>query len=128
MPMPTKRVFFLLLISLWVTEPFLSVAALKTQTHHICQTCGMEDMCGDVCCCADAQAVCGHLAGLYPSGCTPDSARQLFFAQSADKFMPTIQLHIYRADITLLIETAFKFCPSPTSEIFTPPPQLVHFV
>ena len=126
--MPIKRVFFLLLISLWVTEPFLSLTTLYTHTHHICQTCGMEDMCGDVCCCADAQAVCGHLSGLYPAGCTPDSARQLFFSQSATKFMPASQPRIYRADLKRAVTATLTFFPSPASEIFTPPPESDHFV
>ncbi|HTA77069.1 MAG TPA: hypothetical protein VK791_07925 [bacterium] len=125
--MPTKRILFLILISLWVTEPFLSVAALKTQTHHICQTCGMEDMCGDVCCCADTNAICGHHAGVYPAGCTPDSARQLFFAQSAEKFIPSVHPEVFRVDLRLPLAIAFNFCPSPTSEIFTPPPKSDHF-
>ena len=125
--MPTKRVFFLLLISLWVTEPFLSLTTLHTQTHHICQTCGMEDTCGDICCCIDSKTLCGHFSGLYPAGCTPDSARQLFFSQSATKFMPPTQPNLYRADLTRSLVVGHSFCPSPTSEILTPPPQLDHF-
>jgi hypothetical protein len=122
-----KRIFFLLLISLWVTEPFLGLTTLHTHVQHICQTCGMEDMCGDVCCCSDAKAICGHLSGLYPAGCTPDSSRQLFFFQSAEKFMPSQQPLVYRSDLKLPVIITFNFCPSPTSEIFTPPPELVHF-
>jgi hypothetical protein len=127
--MPAKRIFFLLLISLWVTEPFLSSAALRTNpVHHICQTCGMEDMCGDVCCCADAKAICGHLAGLYPAGCTPDSERQLFFSQSTDKWMPSSQPALFRVDLKRPVVAGYNFLPAPSADIFTPPPKMDRFV
>jgi hypothetical protein len=127
--MPAKRIFFLLLMSLWVTEPFLSSAALKTsQVHHICQTCGMEDMCGDVCCCVEAKTLCGHLTGLYPAGCTPDSARQLFFSPSATKFMPSSPTALFRADLIQPVLIGFIFRPNPPSDIFTPPPKMDYFV
>ncbi|HXL72809.1 MAG TPA: hypothetical protein VN963_04205, partial [bacterium] len=76
--MPARKIFFLLLISLWVAEPFLSLAAPQSHVHHICPNCGMEDTCGDICCCVNAKAMCGHFPGLYPAGCTPDSAGNLF--------------------------------------------------
>src|ERR1700722_10940923 len=116
-----KQIFFLLLISLWVTEPFLSSAALKTnRVHHICQTCGMEDMCGDVCCCVEAKALCGHLSGLYPAGCTPASARQLFFSQTTTKLMPSSQPALFRVDLTRPVMVGYRFLPTPPTDIFTP--------
>lgn len=127
--MPIKRIFFLILISLWVAEPFLSLTALKAgPTHRICRTCGMEDMCGDTCCCAQSKNLCGGVRhGLYSAGCTPDSARNLFFSQGADKFMPQTRPVLFRLDLARRVMVEVPFIPASPRFLFTPPPKLDHF-
>jgi hypothetical protein len=125
--MPVRKLFFLLLITLWVTEPFLSLATPQNHVHHICPNCGMEDMCGDICCCINAKAMCGHFSGLYPAGCMPDSARNLFFAQSAVKFLPASQPALFQVDLKRTVVVCFSFLPIPLTDKFSPPPKLDHF-
>jgi len=125
--MPARKLFFLLIMTLWVAEPFLSLMTPKIQVHHICPNCGMEDMCGDVCCCVNAKAMCGHLPGFYPAGCTPDNAQNLFFAQSAIKFLPFAQPALFRVDLKRAIVICTSFLPIPPADVFSPPPRLDHF-
>jgi hypothetical protein len=126
--MSARKIFLLLLITLWVAEPFLSLAAPQTHVHHICPNCGMEDMCGDICCCVNAKAMCGHFSGLYPAGCTPDSAQNLFFAQSATKFLPSSPPALFRVDLKRTLVALCSFVPIPPIDVFSPPPKLNYFV
>jgi hypothetical protein len=125
--MPVRKLFFLLMITLWVAEPFLSLATPQVHVHRVCPNCGMEDMCGDVCCCVDARAMCGHLPGFYPAGCTPDNAQNLF-AQSAIRFLPSNPPVLFRVDLKRDIAVCFSFLPIPSEDKFSPPPKLEHFV
>jgi hypothetical protein len=122
--MPARKLFFLLIVTLWVAEPFLSLMTPQIQVHHICPNCGMEDMCGDVCCCVNAKALCGHLPGLYAAGCTPDNTHNLFFAQSAVKFLPAAQPALFRVDLKRAIAVCSSLLPIPPTDKFSPPPEL----
>jgi|GEM_PF-2151566 hypothetical protein len=126
--MSARKVFLLLLITLWAAEPFLSLATPQSHVHHICPNCGMEDMCGDICCCVNAKAMCGYLSGLYPAGCTPDGAQNLFFAQSVAKFLPASQPALFRVDLKRAVVICFSFVPIPPADVFSPPPKLDSFV
>jgi hypothetical protein len=126
-PMPVRKIFFLLLITLWVAEPFLSLATPRNHLHHICPTCGMEDMCGDICCCVNGKALCGRLSGLYPAGCTPDNAQTLFSPQSAVKFLPASQPALFRVDLKRAVMICSSFLPVAPSDVISPPPRLEYF-
>jgi hypothetical protein len=125
--MPVRKLFFLLIMTLWIAEPFLSLMAPKIQVHHTCPNCGMEDMCGDICCCVNAKTLCGHLPGLYAAGCTPDSTRNSFFAQSAVKFLPASHPALFRMDLKRTFAFLSVFLPSPPVDQFSPPPKSDYF-
>lgn len=123
-----NRLALIFLIGFVVSEPFLALTVVPKH-HRVCRTCGMEDMCGDVCCCAGSQNLCGHHnAGLFAAGCTPDSARQFFFSQSAVKFLPTTLPLLFRRDLNQSLTTTFEFLPTPLSDHFSPPPEMDHLV
>jgi len=127
--MPAKRIFLLLLVTFWVAEPFLSLVALHTHLQHrFCSNAAMDEMGSEPCCSINSNHLCSQrLSGLYSAGCTPDSARNLFFAQGAVKFLPPSQPLLFRMDLKQAVALLSSYLPVPSTDVISPPPELDHF-
>ena len=118
-----RRIFVLLLMTLWIAEPFGGLTTIQKHVPRVKNNVWDDDSF----CCAYGKTMCGHLSGFFPTGCTPVSGHPLYFSQSTPKFMPSFQSSLFRIDLKRPVVVGFIITPHHTPEIFTPPPKLDHF-
>jgi hypothetical protein len=123
--MSLKHAFLLLLVFLWVAEPFtgLPLSQDKTATKIRCH---MKNPCHMACCCHAGSASllsCDGQLGFYDGGCKPKESHALTSSQSLAKWFAPAGLFHFPTASTDRFTVSFISLSTPPDFHITPPPR-----